>query len=119
MPRYKDDSTDPFLTAQSMIDYLATIYEDPYKVQNARLEYKSLSMKSTETFSDFHTRFLHLAGQAKIPSDDLRLDLFDKLTLELQRTVLLVYTTLSTEKALADQCVALDNGLRRIKARSD
>jgi hypothetical protein len=102
-----------------MIDFLATIYEDPYKVQNARLKYKSLLMKSTETFLDFHTRFLQLAGQGKIPSDDLRLDLFDKLTLELQRTVLLVYTTLSTEKALADQCVALDNGLRRIRARSD
>jgi hypothetical protein len=119
LPRYEDGSTDPFLTSQSMIDFLATIYEDPYKVQNARLEYKSLSMKSTETFSDFHTRFLQLAGQAKIPSDDLRPDLFDKLTLELQRTVLPVYTTLSTEKALADQCVALDNGLRRIRARSD
>jgi hypothetical protein len=102
-----------------MIDFLATIYEDPYKVQNARLEYKSLSMKSTETFSDFHTRFLQLAGQAKIPSDDLRPDLFDKLTLELQKTVLPVYTTLFTEKALADQCVALDHGLQRIKARSD
>jgi hypothetical protein len=118
-PRYEGPSTDPFLTSQSMIDFLATIYEDPYKVQNARLEYKSLSMKSTETFSDFHTRFLQLAGQAKIPSDDLRPDLFDKLTLELQKTVLPVYTTLSTEKALADQCVALDHGLRRIKARSD
>jgi hypothetical protein len=76
-------------------------------------------MKSTKTFADFHTRFLQLAGQAKIPSNDLQPDLFDKLTLELQRTVLLVYTTLSTEKALADQCVALDNGLRRIRARSD
>ena len=119
MPRYKEGSTNPFLTSQSMIDFLATIYEDPYKVQNARLEYKSLSMKSTETFSDFHTRFLQLAGQAEIPSDDLRPDLFDKLTLELQKTVLPVYTTLSTEKALADQCVALDNGLRRIRARSD
>ena len=119
LPRYEDGSTDPFLTSQSMIDFLATIYEDPYKVQNARLEYKSLSMKSTETFSDFHTRFLQLAGRAKIPSDDLRPDLFDKLTLELQKTVLPVYTTLPTEKALADQCVALDNGLRRIRARSD
>jgi hypothetical protein len=95
-----------------MIDFLATIYEDPYKVQNARLEYKSLLMKSTETFLDFHTRFLQLARQAKIPSDNLQLDLFDKLTLELQRTVLLVYTILSTEKALVDQYVALDNGLR-------
>jgi hypothetical protein len=85
-----------------MIDFLATIYKDPYKVQNACLEYKSLSMKSTKTFLDFHTRFLQLARQAKIPSDDLQLDLFDKLTLELQKTVLLVYITLSTEKALVD-----------------
>ena len=76
-------------------------------------------MKSTKTFLDFHTRFLQLARQAKIPSDDLQLDLFNKLTLELQRTVLLVYTTLSTEKALADQCVALDNGLQQIRARSN
>jgi hypothetical protein len=45
-----------------MISYLATIYEDPYKVQNAHLAYKGLVMKSTETFADFHTRFLHLAG---------------------------------------------------------
>ena len=71
----------------------------------------SLLMKSTKTFLDFHTWFLQLARQAKIPSDDLRLDLFNKLTLELQRTVLLVYMTLFTEKALVDQCVALDNEL--------
>jgi hypothetical protein len=102
-----------------MIDYLATIYKDPYEVQNARLKYKSLSMKSTKIFLDFYTRFLHLAGKAKIPSDNLQLDLFDKLTLELQRTVLLVYTTLSTEKALVDQCIALDNGLQQIRACSD
>ena len=68
-------------------------------------------MKSTKTFLDFYTQFLHLARQGKIPVDNLWLDLFDKLTLELQKTLLLVYTTLSIEKALIDQCVALDNGL--------
>jgi hypothetical protein len=68
-------------------------------------------MKSTETFADFHTRFLYLAGQARIPEEDLRLDLFDKLTLELQRTVLPVYSTLQTVKSLADECLSLDQGL--------
>ena len=76
-------------------------------------------MKSTKTFLDFHTQFLHLAGQGKIPVDNLQPNLFDKLTLELQKTVLLVYTTLSTEKALVDQCVALNNGLRQIRACFD
>jgi len=40
-------------------------------------------MKTSETFADFHTRFLHLAGQARILEEDLQPDLFDKLTLEL------------------------------------
>jgi hypothetical protein len=77
-------------------------------------------MKSTKTFLDFHTQFLQLARQAKIPSDDLQLDLFNKLTLELQKAVLLVYIeSLATEKALADHYLALNNGLQRIKTRSN
>jgi hypothetical protein len=59
-------------------------------------------MKPSKTFVDFYTRFLHLAGKAKILEGDLQLDLFDKLTLELQRTALLVYLTLTMEKALSD-----------------
>ena len=118
-PRYDEESAEPFLSGKEMIDYLASIMEDPYKVQNARLDYKGLMMKSTETFADFHTRFLHLAGQGKIPKEDLRPDLFDKLTIELQRTVLPVYSMLTTAKTLADECLSLDQGLRRLKARSD
>lgn len=119
-PRYDDEeSKDPFLTADDMVKYLSSIYEDPHKVQNARLEYRGLMMKTSETFADFHTRFLHLAGQARIPEEDLRPDLFDKLTLELQRTALPVYSTLRTVKSLADECLSLDQGLRRLKARSD
>ena len=75
-----------------MINHLSSIYKDPFKVQNARLSYKSLNIKTMETFSAFQTRFLHLAGQAQIPQEDLLLDLFDKLTLDLQRAVLSVYT---------------------------
>ena len=61
-PQYKEESVDPFLSDKEMIDHLASIYEDPHKVQNARLNYWSLMMKPIETFADFHTRFLHLAG---------------------------------------------------------
>src|SRR5436190_14335556 len=102
-----------------MISHLTSIYEDPHKVQNTCLNYKSLFMKLSETFADFHTCFLHLAGQAKIPKDDLCPDLFDKLTLELQRTVLPVYSTLKTVKRLADECLSIDQTLHRLKAQSD
>src|ERR1700722_10536080 len=102
-----------------MINYLASIYKDSYRIQNARLEYWGLMIKATEPFADFHTCFLHLARQARIPEEDLQLDLFDKLTLELQRTVLPVYSTLKTVKGLSDECLSLDQGLQQIKARSD
>ena len=76
-------------------------------------------MKPSESFTEFHTRFLHLAGEAHIPTPDLQSDLFDKLTMELQRTLLPVYSTLTTAKMLADECLVLDQGLCRLKARSD
>lgn len=117
-PRYAQGSADPFLSHEEMIDHLSSIYEDPFKVQNARLDYRSLTMKTTETFSASQTRFLHLAGQAQIPHEDLLPDLFDKLTLELQRAVLPVFTTVQTLKELMDHCLAIDQGLRRIKARA-
>src|SRR5204862_6501364 len=118
-PQYDEDSEDLFLTDQEMISHLTSIYEDPHKVQNAHLKYKSLFMKLSETFADFHTCFLHLAGQAKIPKDDLCPDLFNKLTLELQRTVLPMYSTLKTVKSLADECLSIDKTLCRLKAWSD
>jgi len=118
-PQYTQDSADPFLSGKKIIVHLSSIYKDPFKVQNARLDYKSLNIKTTETFSAFQTRFLHLAGQARIPQEDLIPDLFDKLTLDLQRAILPVFTTVQTLKELTDQCLAIDQGLRRIKARAE
>jgi len=51
-------------------------------------------IKLLEAFTDFQTRFLHLAGQAKIPADDLVPNLFDKLTVDLQQAVLPTYLNL-------------------------
>jgi len=51
-------------------------------VQNARRDYRRLTMKASEMFPDFYTRFLHLDSEGQIP-EDLQLDLYDKLTLEL------------------------------------
>jgi len=59
---YAQDLADPFLSGEEIIDHLSSIYEDPFKTQNARLDYKALNIKTTETFLAFQTRFLHLAG---------------------------------------------------------
>jgi hypothetical protein len=65
-------------------------------------------MKSTETFADFYTHFLHLAGQARILEEDLWLDIFNKPTLELQWTILPVYSTLRTNVCLYVFYLAMD-----------
>ncbi len=53
-------------------------------------------MKATETFPDFYTRFLHLSGEGQIPDEDLRPDLYDKVTLELQRAIAPIEESLTT-----------------------
>jgi len=50
---YAVDSADPFVLEKEIIDHLSFIYKNPFKVQNACFNYKSLNMKTTETFSVF------------------------------------------------------------------
>jgi len=51
--QYAEDSADPFISNKEMINYLSSIYKDPFKVQNGRLDYKGLNIKTTETFLAF------------------------------------------------------------------
>jgi len=100
--QYAADSADPFILKEEMINHLSSIYKDPFKVQNAHFDYKNLNMKTIETFSAFQTCFLYLASQAQIPQEDLMLNLFNKLTLDLQQAVLPVFTTMQMLKELTD-----------------
>jgi hypothetical protein len=118
-PQFGPDTVKPFQTADSMIKHLASIYEDPFRVRNARRDYRKLMMRSTETFTDFYTRFLHLAGEGQIPDEDLRPDLYDKLTLELQRAIALMEGTLDELEDLQKALLRLDQNLRHIRDRAD
>lgn len=116
--RYHNE-VNTFETAQEMIDHLAAIYMDPHRVENARYEFKKLLMKPSTPFHDFYTKFLHLAAESETPLTSYRAELYDKLTLELQKAILPTANTLTTYKQLADQCLLLDQGLKRIKERTD
>ena len=98
---------------------MAIIYINPYKTLNARTDFKKLIMRPSSTFHDFYTKFLHLAGDGKIPLEDYRTELYDKLTLDLQKAILPTYGSLKTYRQLADQCLLLDRELKRIKERTD
>ena len=77
-------------------------------MSNACRDYCKLIIWSTKTFMDFYTRFLHLASEGQILGEDLRLDLYDKLTLELQHAIALMEGTLDELKDLQKALLRLD-----------
>lgn len=119
LPRVAGDSPDPFESADEMFECLTAIYVDPFKKQNARRRYLKLMMKPSETFGVFYTQFLHLAGYAGIPQDDLLPDLHSKLTLELRRALITVYPAMKTQREYSIQCLATDQELQEIKILAD
>ena len=52
-------------------------------MQNARYEFRRLVIKSLQLFSEFHTKFIHLANIAKIPTDKWKYKLDNKITINL------------------------------------
>jgi hypothetical protein len=118
-PRYDDDSLVRFTSAQEMIQYLAAIYVNPNRVRDAKYDYNRLTMRTGQTFTEFQTQFLHLAGEAQIPAESLRLDLFDRLTTQLQEKLAAQLRTLDSFAELSASCLSLDSELRRIVARTE
>ena len=84
-------------------------------MRDAQFEYHRLRIQADQTFSEFQTTFLHLAGEGQVPMTSLRLDLYDKLPPYLQRMLLPTLDDLDSYKKLAARCLALDTGLKRIE----
>jgi hypothetical protein len=118
LPRYAKDSTTRFATADEMIQHLALIYINPHKVRDARYAYNRLMMRTGQTFADFQTTFLHLAGESQTPRENLRMDLYDKLITPMQDRLMTIITDLVTYEQLVDRCLTIDAELRRVNART-
>src|ERR1700730_16773309 len=114
-PRMGEGATDPFQTPTSMVIYLSEIYKDPFCVQNVCREYQRLTMKSYKAFTDFYTQFLHLAGKGRIPEEDLRPDLYNKLSIELQRAIAPTEASLVILQDLHRALLCLDQNLQQIQ----
>jgi len=100
-----------------MMNHLASIYVDPFKVRNAKLKYRSResNMKVGETFSEFYTSFLYLASSAKIPLEDYRDDLISKLTINLQEALIARETEYQDYQSLAEYLTGLDQRQRQLR----
>ena len=119
-PRLQDDAADPYTTAEDILSHLQSIYEDPNRVFNAKNEFKKLFMKNSQTFHEFYTKFLHLAGRAKIATSELKYELNNKLSYELQRQVIVPFHDDKISlKSFAAQCGVIDQSLKAIDERQN
>jgi hypothetical protein len=119
LSRFDEDSPVRFVTVTDMIQHLASVYVNPNKVRDARYSYGKLVMRTSQSFAEFQTTFLHLAGEGQVPEVSLRLDLYDKLTTPLQERLAVMLEDLDTYAKLAARCLSLDTELKRITARID
>jgi hypothetical protein len=74
-----------------MFAFLAAIYEDPNREENAKREYNALKMLLREDFYSFYTKFSYLISKGKISGSYLKPDLRHKLNAELYRAIMLSY----------------------------
>ncbi|KGM91409.1 uncharacterized protein PADG_12501 [Paracoccidioides brasiliensis Pb18] len=83
----EEDHSEQYQTAEEMFEHFKSIYEDANKLQNAKSDYHKLIMHNGDNCHEFVTKFLHLAGEAKIVRGDYKTDFNDKLSFDLQKMV--------------------------------
>jgi hypothetical protein len=76
-------------------------------------------MTTNQSFAEFQTTFLYLAGKGQIYESNLRIDLYNKLFTDLQKGMASHLVDLDTYDKLAARCLSLNTELRRINARVD
>jgi hypothetical protein len=102
-----------------MLQYLVSIYVNLNKVRDIWYSYNKLVMKAGQLFEEFQTTFLHLASKGQISTNNLWLDLFDKLTTQLQNCLVSTLADLDIYKKLAERCLSLNTELKRIVTKVD
>jgi hypothetical protein len=106
-----------FRSVNEMFKVLKTAFLNLNRVREAGIEYRQLMMSLLETFVDFKTRFLLLIKKAGIPQSSRRLDLYDKLTVELQTSLVPVLSILTTFSDLYSRAIKVDQERKWISQR--
>lgn len=83
----ENDEDDSFETAEEVFQALTTLFRDKNKKIKAREEFKSLKYYTNGSWRSFYVKFLATANDAKIPKRDWKEELYDKVPMEMKRTV--------------------------------
>ncbi|ODH13146.1 hypothetical protein ACO22_07556 [Paracoccidioides brasiliensis] len=79
-------------------------------------DYHKLIMRNGDNYHEFVTKFLHLAGEAKIVKEDYKTDFNDKLSFDLQRMMAVANATINTYAEFQKICAQTVHILQTINA---
>ena len=116
-PRFEYGAPNPYTTVDEVMTYLATIYLNPMRQAIAQDEYYDLRQGRTELFSEFLTKFQHLAGAGAVSKDNWRQDLYRKLNVLYQENLVATLPSHDTYEKLVVQCQHLEHVLIPLLAR--
>jgi hypothetical protein len=116
-PRFEYGAPNPFLTVDEVMAHLAAIYQNPMRQAIAQDDYYNLNQGRTELFSEFLTKFQHLAGLGAIPAANWRQDLYRKLNVLYQKNIAPTLPFYDTFEKLVVQCQHLEHVLYPLLAR--
>ena len=100
-----------------MLEALHEYFHNPYEVREALHEYNRIMMKPEDSFLDFRSRFVQLATLAQIPMLSRRMDLYEKLTVDLQESILSQLDNLTTYSLLEKKVQGLYDLRQRVNER--
>jgi hypothetical protein len=116
-PRFEYGAPNPFLAVDEVMAHLAAIYQNPMRQAIAQDGYYNLNQGRTELFSEFLTKFQHLAGLGAIPEANWRQDLYRKLNVLYQKNIAPTLPFYDTFEKLVAQCQHLEHVLYPLLAR--
>jgi hypothetical protein len=115
-PRRRAHAVNKFRTAEEMFQHLEKVLSDPNKRINARRDFKALQMKPSDNYNDFLVEFLYLADEAGIPEVEHKEELYEKLTFELKKMMIMYRDDGSSFDDFSSRCSRAANTLQDIYA---
>jgi Zinc knuckle len=113
-PRMKEGSVGEYRNVDEVFKHLETVFNDPNKTVNARRKFRAMQMKPSDPYHEFLTEFLHLADEACIPPDQLKEELYEKLTYRLKEAMMFHRGSSGTFEEFSTYCSHAANTIQSI-----
>jgi hypothetical protein len=113
-PRIDEDSLDPWLTVDEMLEYLKTVFQNYFETEQSENSFYALKHSAGQDFNEFHTEFARLASVGRVPSITWRSHLWRKLNREFRNRLLATHHQYPIYQELVRECQRLSVDLEEL-----